>query len=340
MASISVRSIVLAAFVLCCLPNPGFGSGLGPGGRYEDACTVVYNNTLYVWGARLASRSYSNFTSTALPLSTSGPTIWTDLSWDIPSSLANKQKRIPTWPCVVSPNGILLVGGQNMFGYDLVANAYVSLNFTNNPLSLVEKFNVRVAQVEDSVYVFGGYNSTSLNASIAVPSNVVSVLNMTTWSWSMSNVTNSVSSIPPNYDRSSLIYGGNGFIYMFGGSQIYSNSSRFYYAAIYRFNIEIKTWSSCKPAGKWKIGFDSAVPVRFDGMIYLFHGGTNDMPPGQRGFRYRNFLTVCIVAMLRSPPLTDTLSYLQFSIKQYQHCDECHVHLQRLGQHGCGANEQ
>ncbi|RUS24435.1 hypothetical protein BC938DRAFT_473587, partial [Jimgerdemannia flammicorona] len=68
---------------------------------------------------------------------------------------------------------------------------------------------------------------------------------------------------------------------MFGGSQIYSNSSRFYYAAIYRFNIEIKTWSSCKPAGKWKIGFDSAVPVRFDGMIYLFHGGTNDMPPGQ-----------------------------------------------------------
>src|SRR4051794_38575914 len=99
----TIQAIVFAGIVsLTCLLKPCL-AGLGPGAR-TGACTAVYNNTIYVWGGQVNFPS-ANFTSTTLPISIGGSIVWNDLSWDIPPNLANNSTQIPTWPCVVSPDG-------------------------------------------------------------------------------------------------------------------------------------------------------------------------------------------------------------------------------------------
>ncbi|RUS20688.1 hypothetical protein BC937DRAFT_94596 [Endogone sp. FLAS-F59071] len=251
-------------------------TSLGPGARHR-ACTTVYDNTLYVWGGiedTTVSPTYANFTSAYLPLST-GNITWVDLSWNIPSYLANPNQTISTWPCLVSPSGILLVGGNNMFGYDLVHNTYVQLNTTGvNPLaSLSNRTNVRMVQVEDSFYVFGGYSGYGLNTTAAVPQTDMYILNLTMWEWSVSSV-NDPQSIPPNYDWPAL-----------AGAAVY-------YSDIYKFDINAGNWSSVTPYGSVLSGYDDATPVVYKGKVYIFYGGTNDATPGVSDHGYSTYSNV------------------------------------------------
>ncbi|RUS14082.1 hypothetical protein BC937DRAFT_94374 [Endogone sp. FLAS-F59071] len=250
-------------------------TSLGPSEK-QSACSFVYNNTLYVWGGAKVPGSSANFTSASLPLSTTNPIAWVVLSWNIPTFLANANQAIPAWPCVVSPTGILVVGGNNMFGYDLIANMYVRDNITGgNPFDVLSsRTNVQVVQVEDSLYVFGGYNNVT-----AAPQSDMYILNLTTWEWSVDAV-NNPQSIPPNYDSPTLVYGGNGFIYRFGGSQNSSIGQAIYYSDIYRFDINARIWSLVTPNGGPLSGYDDATSVAYKGKVYIFDGGTNNWTSG------------------------------------------------------------
>ncbi|RUS19001.1 hypothetical protein BC937DRAFT_88085 [Endogone sp. FLAS-F59071] len=244
--------------------------GIGPG--YKDApCVTIYNNTMFVWGGGVVNETnppypYKNFTSTTFPLTTTNIT-WTDLSWDIPVALANNNTFISISPCVVSPTGILVVGGTNLFGYDITAANYVSLNLTGaNPLNaLSTRTNVRMVNVKDSVYYFGGYSGTGLNQSAMSD---YYILNMTTWQWSSSFVQNP-QSIPPNFDASSMAYVDNGAIYMIAGSQPFN-----YTTNVYKFDINSQTWSLVQPSnpGAWTSGFDTAESFTYNNFIFTFDG--------------------------------------------------------------------
>ncbi|RUS18755.1 hypothetical protein BC937DRAFT_88390 [Endogone sp. FLAS-F59071] len=241
--------------------------GIGPG--YKDSpCVTIYNNTMFVWGGGVINKAYpyKNFSSTTFPLTTTN-IVWTDLSWDIPVALANNNTFIPISPCVISPTGILVVGGTNLFGYDITAANYVSLNLTGaNPLNtLSTRTNVRMVNVKDSVYYFGGYSGKGLNQTAMSD---YYILNMATWQWSSSFVQNP-QSIPPNYDASSMAYVDNGAIYMIAGSQLLD-----YTTNIYKFDINSQTWSFVQPSnpGAWTSGFDTAESFTYNNFIFTFNG--------------------------------------------------------------------
>ncbi|RUP48799.1 hypothetical protein BC936DRAFT_143962 [Jimgerdemannia flammicorona] len=276
--SITITTIALSFCFLTC-----WGASLGPGTRWKS-CSVVYNDTLYVWGGEQVTPGYPNFTSTTLPLSTTDRTVWTDLSWDIPAVLADKTTNIPVGPCVVSPSGILVVGGMDLFGFDLNAKAYVSLNLTGgNPLAtLATRSNVRNVNVEDSVYYFGGYAGQGLNVTTAPPQPELFILNMTTWNWKSDSVAKT-ETIPPNYEGASLIYGDNGFIYMIGGAAYVGNISC-YFSKIYMYNIEARTWATVTPSfSTWTNGITTSRLVTYNGTIYAFHGESNFVNSGKPG---------------------------------------------------------
>ncbi|RUS17870.1 hypothetical protein BC937DRAFT_89394 [Endogone sp. FLAS-F59071] len=244
--------------------------GIGPGYKVAP-CVTIYNNTLLVWGGSVINETnppypYKNFTSTTFPLTTTN-IVWTDLSWDIPVALANNNTLIPISPCVISPTGILVVGGTNLFGYDITAANYVSLNLTGaNPLNtLSTRANVRMVNVKDSVYYFGGYSGKGLNQTAMSD---YYILNMTTWQWSSSSVQNP-QSIPPNYDASSMAYVDNGAIYMIAGSQPHN-----YTTNVYMFDINSQIWSLVQPSnpGAWTSGFDTAESFTYNNFIFTFYG--------------------------------------------------------------------
>ncbi|RUS25849.1 hypothetical protein BC938DRAFT_471563 [Jimgerdemannia flammicorona] len=277
--SMATTALFLFSCFLTC-----WGASLGPGPR-QLSCNVVYNNTLYVWGGAQVAPGYPNFTSTTLPLSTTDPTVWTDLSWDIPVILADKTKDILADPCVVSPSGILVVGGTNLFGFDLNAKVYVSLNLTGgNPLTtLATRHNVRNVAVEGSIYYFGGYADVGLNVTTSPPHPELFILNMTTWNWKSDSVANT-EMIPPNYEEASVIYGDNGFIYMIGGASY--TPIIYYFSDIYKYNIGTRTWAAVTPSfGGWTTGMDNSRLVKYNGTIYVFHGGSDFVTSGQPGNR-------------------------------------------------------
>lgn len=226
---------------------------------------------MFVWGGGVFNETnpeypYKNFTSTKFPLTTTN-VVWTDLSWDIPVALADNNTFIPISPCVISPSAILVVGGTNLFGYDIAAATYVPLNLTGaNPLNILStRTNVRSVNVKDSVYYFGGYSGSGLNQTAMTD---YYVLNLTTWQWTSSTVQNP-QSIPPNYDAASMAYVNNGGIYMLGGSQPLNYSTN-----VYKFDIDTQTWSFVQPSnpGGWTSGFDTTESFAYNNFIFTFEG--------------------------------------------------------------------
>lgn len=112
-------------------------------------------------------------------------------------------------PCVVTPNGTLLVGGNSFYAYDIYYDRWLgTLNTTGtNPSALIScaystSCTQRIVTVEDSLWIFGDVTDLS-----QPPSTNIYILNLTSYSWSTRQVlSNATTNLPPNMKSPSLAY--------------------------------------------------------------------------------------------------------------------------------------
>ncbi|RUS14488.1 hypothetical protein BC937DRAFT_93742, partial [Endogone sp. FLAS-F59071] len=264
-AGLSIWSVVL---LFVCVFS-GIQAQLGPGNK-SNTCNFAWRNRLYILGGSPDPNSYNsaNFTYTNFPIDTTSSIQWHDLIFN---SAANYNPagewNLDAWPCLVSPSNIVVVGGYNMIGYDLVNNLWVPINATGDipPPSLQSSTNVRFTNMADSFILFDGYTGSGLQA--ASYQNYF-VFNTSTWIWK----SGPVNLPPPNYDSSQLAYAA-GLVYMIGGSVNTSIGHGVYYEDIYHFNLVTQAWTLTAHPLDMGIDWPSAANWK-DQKVFIFGGGT------------------------------------------------------------------
>lgn len=153
-------------------------------------------------------------------------------------------------PCVVTPNGTLIVGGNDFIGYDIKNDLWLGpLNLTGDvppiifrPCAMWGSCTERVVQVEDSLWIFEDFATKG-----ALPGTDIYILNLTTFSWTTRQQQNPPTNpIPQELYFTALYYvpardiplSPDGVIFMVGGSMYPT-----YNTTIWMFNISLLTWS-------------------------------------------------------------------------------------------------
>ncbi|RUP52311.1 hypothetical protein BC936DRAFT_147935 [Jimgerdemannia flammicorona] len=228
-------------------------------GPRQYGCTFVYNNRFHVLGGEgVNSTTYDVFAYTEFPLDlTKGPPTWHPLSVNqtfLSSSRNSSATVIQPYlnPCVVSPNGTLIVGGNDWIGYDISKDRWLG------PLNLVGNVSSRLypscidwdscwkpmVQVNDSLWIFQGLNTPGATN--------IYILNLTTFTWTtrQQHITNT--SIPSAMNFTALYYlspadlaiSANGMIFMVGGvTQVNATNSQ-YNQIIWMFDLQSYSWVS------------------------------------------------------------------------------------------------
>lgn len=282
----SSTGLTLLSVLLLFMFN-GVQAQLGPGNK-SNTCNFTWRNRLYILGGSPDPDSYNsaNFTYTNFPIDTTSPINWYDLNFN---SAANDNPtgewNLDAWPCLVSPSNIIVVGGYNMIGYDLVNNWWVPINATGDipPPALRSSTNVRFTNMADSFIIFDGYNGSGLHA---FSYQSYYIFNTSTWTWK----SGPVNLPPPNYDSSQLAYAA-GLVYMIGGSVNTSIGQGVYYTDIYHFNLDTNAWTMTAHSLDMGIDWPSVANWK-DQKVFIFGGGT-----GQCKEIFLNFVSIFVLVI-------------------------------------------
>ncbi|RUP45330.1 hypothetical protein BC936DRAFT_148307, partial [Jimgerdemannia flammicorona] len=191
-------------------------------GPRSQGCAFTYNNRFYILGGKDETSTSSLFVSTPFPIDlTSSQPVWANQS--INYLFANMESQDPTtkWlyirPCVVTPNGTLIVGGNDYIGYDIYNDRWLgalalSGTYPTSPAILgcswSSTCSQRIVTVDDSLWIFQDIDSPT-PALIAAPTKIY-VLNLTTFTWSsrtaLVNAAAGAPVLPPQLFRPTLIY--------------------------------------------------------------------------------------------------------------------------------------
>ncbi|RUP48958.1 hypothetical protein BC936DRAFT_143568 [Jimgerdemannia flammicorona] len=191
-------------------------------GPRSQGCTFTYNNRFYILAGKDQSSTSSLFVSTPFPIDlTSSQPVWADQSINYLFANIGSQDSTTSGlyirPCVVTPNGTLIVGGNEYIGYDIYNDRWIgtlalSGTYPTPPAILGCSWgstcSQRIVTVDDSLWIFQDFNS-STPALTAAPTEIY-VLNLTTFTWSsrtaLVNAAASAPVLPPQLFRPTLIY--------------------------------------------------------------------------------------------------------------------------------------
>lgn len=188
-------------------------------------------------------------------------------------------------PCVVTPNGTLIVGGNDLIGYDIPNDNWLG------PLHLIGNVTTllfppcgdwggcydRLVQVDDSLWIF----QPIINP-VSPPGKDIYILNLTTFTWTTKQQKNtSAAPIPGPLGFTSLYYlspkvsrnGMNGMIYLIGGrtpADIYRNSM--YNNSIWTFDLQSYMWALSPTVLPVPVDHLSLFYYPRTSIMYLFSG--------------------------------------------------------------------
>lgn len=243
--------LLLPSSFSACLPSLLLPLCVHLGPR-SDACAFTYNNRLYILGGDGAANASSDpFAYTNFPLDLSQPVVWhtaTPNNSIINPALNTTLLANYLRPCVVTTNGTLLVGGNDLIGYDIMNDKWLGpMNFGGITATLFQLYDdwdssyERVVKVNDSLWVFEDFaNST------ATPGSNIYILNLTTFTWTTNQ---QVGVIPAAILHTALCYvpAGNGMnetIFMLGGGYLTSPPISVQYSQnIWMFDLNTYKWT-------------------------------------------------------------------------------------------------
>ncbi|RUS18879.1 hypothetical protein BC937DRAFT_88212 [Endogone sp. FLAS-F59071] len=233
-------------------------------GPRAEGCAFTYNNRFYILAGNKSDVSLFMYTTFPLQLSTQESISWSiasvnDLFANMTAQDATTQNSYLR-PCVVTPNGTLLVGGNNFYAYDIYNDRWLgTLNMTGsvaNPNALIScSYSIsctqRIVIVEDSLWIFEDVVAIS-----QPPTSNIYILNLTSYSWSTRQaLNNNTANLPPNMKAPSLAYVSaaqlanvtntttGGVIFMFGGDDSGSvQNGTTATSTIWMFDIASSMW--------------------------------------------------------------------------------------------------
>ncbi|RUP44990.1 hypothetical protein BC936DRAFT_148758 [Jimgerdemannia flammicorona] len=192
-------------------------------GPRSQGCAFTYNNRFYILAGKDQSSTSGLFMSTSFPIDlTYSQPIWANNSINYffanMDSQLQANKGLYIRPCVVTPNGTLIVGGNNYIGYDIYNDRWLgtlalSGTYPPSPGAILgcdwsSTCSQRIVTVDDSLWIFQDFNS-STPVLIAAPTGIY-VLNLTTFTWSsrtaLVNAAAGTPVLPPQLFRPTLIY--------------------------------------------------------------------------------------------------------------------------------------
>ncbi|RUP44977.1 LOW QUALITY PROTEIN: hypothetical protein BC936DRAFT_148778 [Jimgerdemannia flammicorona] len=251
------------------IPKPGHQSShTGP---RSQGCVFTYNNRFYILVGKDPSSTSNLFVSTPFPIDlTSSQPVWANQS--INYLFANMASQNPTTkglyirPCVVTPNGTLIVGGNDYIGYDIYNDRWLgtlalSGTYPPSPGAILgcdwsSTCSQRIVTVDDSMWIFQDFNS-STPVLTAAPTGIY-VLNLTTFTWSsrtaLVNATAGAPVLPPQLFRPTLIYvsaahlanitntASAGVIFVVGGDAPVNTTEAISTNTIWIFDIASSLW--------------------------------------------------------------------------------------------------
>ncbi|RUP44991.1 hypothetical protein BC936DRAFT_148759 [Jimgerdemannia flammicorona] len=239
-------------------------------GPRSQSCAFTYNNRFYILAGKDKNSSASLFVSTSFPIDlTYSQPVWANHS--INYLFANMESRDPTTqglyirPCVVTPNGTLIVGGNDYIGYDICNDRWLgtlalSGTYPTPPAILGCPWSSicsqRIVTVDDSLWIFHDFDSPT-PALQAAPREIY-VLNLTTFTWSsrtaLVNTAAGAPVLPPYLLRPTLIYvsaahlanftntTSAGVIFVIGGDAPVNITDAFTTNTIWIFDIASSLW--------------------------------------------------------------------------------------------------
>ncbi|RUS16697.1 hypothetical protein BC937DRAFT_90901, partial [Endogone sp. FLAS-F59071] len=258
-----------------------------PPGPRQESCAFTNNNRFYLLGGDgLNGTNNDPFAYTTFPLDLTQNIVWTNVTVNYTFFSPPASQDIATLsgylkPCVVTPNGTLIVGGNDLIGYDIKNDHWLGpLNLTGDvppilfqPCESWGACSERVVQVDDSLWIFEDFATKG-----APPGTDIYILNLTTFSWTTSQQQiTTANPIPPESDFTSLYYvpardiplSSDGVIFMVGGSL-----NLVYSVDIWIFNITLLTWF--RSPQEMPLGVDNAHLFYFPltTTMFVFPGAT------------------------------------------------------------------
>lgn len=306
--------------------RPPFASCLSSGPR-SFGCAFSYKNRFYILGGDgLNGTLNDSFAYTEFPLDlTSGPPVWHTVTANQTFFLppANRNTGVLAGylePCVVTPNGTLIVGGNDLIGYDIANDRWLGPLAGGAPTTPLfypkdswgSGFE-RVVRVEDSLWIFEDVVSAT-----AVPAPLISVLNLTTFTWArklQGSANRSFVPIPQPVGNTSLYYVSPsmwnfttfGLILMLGGQGPNASSTATYCSScnsnIWIFDLEYEVWIT-EPSLSLASPIDGAQAFFYPptGLLYIFPGKATLHLMCVRNIKIRALVTIDIISI----PLTLT----------------------------------
>ncbi|RUS15219.1 hypothetical protein BC937DRAFT_92731 [Endogone sp. FLAS-F59071] len=257
-------AVILSVALIVVFADPA------PGPR-DGGCAFTYNNRFYILGGDGSTNATSNpFAYTNFPLDLSQPVVWHTATPNV-TIIHGKLTDNYLKPCVVTTNGTLIVGGNDLVGYDIQNDTWLGrIEFNGTvPKTLFQPFASwennyeRVVQINDSLWIFEDFKDGN-----ATPGSDIYILNLTTLVWTTMK---QVGEIPAAILFTALCYvppgvdGMNETIFMVGGE---------YTKTIWMFDLKTYRWTSATQELLTPVDHLKLFYYPSGKMIYAFPGGT------------------------------------------------------------------